>query len=98
MRDVDPQQETAVDPAWQRYGDALARSMAGVSEDLGDDMRALLMETADYWLAVGIAMGISDPDTAARLLPVIEADAAEREELAADAAQFLREASEERAQ
>jgi hypothetical protein len=50
------------------------------------------METADYWLSMGLAIGTAHPDAAHRLLRLIEAEEPERAELGTDAEQFIAEA------
>jgi hypothetical protein len=78
-----------VDAEWRRYGQALLDSMSEVRAQAPEDLQPVLMETADYWLSLGLAIGISRPDAAARLLRVIEAEEPERVELASDAEDFL---------
>jgi hypothetical protein len=51
----------------------------------------LLMETADYWLSIGLAVGTGHPEAAARLLHLMEAEEPEQVELTADAEQFVTE-------
>ncbi len=80
------------DPRWQRYGAALTRSMREVLDELPEDVRPHALETADYWLSVGIALGLEKPEPARRLLELIEADETERAALAEDAAAFADEA------
>jgi hypothetical protein len=72
---------TTTDDGWNRYGRALTSAMAEVLE-----------ETADYWLSVGLVIGLEHPASARRLLALIEAEEAERAALAEDAAAFVREA------
>jgi hypothetical protein len=48
-----------------------------------------LLETADYWLSLGLVLGLRDPDQARQLLQVIEAHEAERGELERDATGLL---------
>jgi hypothetical protein len=52
----------------------------------------VLMETADYWLSLGLAIGAERPEAATRLLHLIEAEEPERAELTADAQHFVAEA------
>ena len=78
--------------AWERYGRALTQAMAEVLEEVPEDARPHLLETADYWLSVGLALGVEHPTQAKDLLALIEAEEAERANLAADAASFLAEA------
>ena len=83
---------TDITEGWQRYGTALLRSMAEVREESAEDVHPLLLETADYWLSLGLAIGISDTAAAARLLDIIERDAAERDELHEDGRHFVHDA------
>lgn len=82
------------DEAWDRYGRALLQGMNEVLAETSADVHSMLLETADYWLSLGLAIGSANPDGAARLLAVIESEEPERAELADDAAQFVSEALE----
>ncbi|TAM79254.1 MAG: hypothetical protein EPN50_00560 [Chloroflexota bacterium] len=77
---------------WQRYGGALTRAMSEVLAELPEEARAHALETADYWLSIGIQLGLERPDRARSLLELIEADEGERASLAEDAAGFIEEA------
>jgi hypothetical protein len=77
---------------WRRYGAALTGAMEEVLEELPEEARANALETADYWLSVGITLGLERPERARALLTLIEADEAERAALANDAAAFVEEA------
>jgi hypothetical protein len=77
--------EASVDEQWARYGRALIRSMSEVLGETPDDVHANLLETADYWLSVGLVLGLRDAIQAEQLLNVIEAHEAERGELERDA-------------
>jgi hypothetical protein len=83
---------TTHDDAWGRYGRALTGAMAEVLDELPEEVRAHALETADYWLSVGLAIGLEHPAAARQLLALIEAEEAERAALAADAAAFVQEA------
>jgi hypothetical protein len=50
------------------------------------------LETADYWLSLGLAIGTEQPEAAVRLLRLIETEEPERAELTTDAKQFVTEA------
>ncbi|MGA2513681.1 MAG: hypothetical protein ABSG37_08680 [Candidatus Limnocylindrales bacterium] len=50
------------------------------------------LETADYWISIGLTIGLERPHQARRLLELIEAEEAERSALVEDAAAFLDEA------
>ena len=77
---------------WERYGRSLHRAMAEVLEELPEEARPHALETADYWLSLGLAIGLERPEDARRLLALIEASEAERAELSGDASAFLEEA------
>ena len=76
---------------WERYARALLHSMAEVRAETSDELHPLLLETADYWLSLGLAIGLERPDAAAALLQLVEADQAERAELSEDARTFVAE-------
>ena len=57
-------------------------------------MRPHVLETADYWISVGLTIGLERPHQARRLLELIEVDESERATLAEDAAAFIEEALE----
>ncbi len=83
-----------IDAAWERYGRALHRAMAEVLEELSEEVRPHALETADYWISVGLTIGLERPHQARRLLELIEADDGERAALGEDAAAFVEEALE----
>ena len=66
--------------------------MAEVLEELPDEVRGQALETADYWLSVGISLGLEHPHRARELLELIESDEAERAALVEDAVAFAQEA------
>lgn len=78
---------------WKRYGLAVIRSMSEVLEETPAESHSLLLETADYWLSLGLACGMARPGEAARLLALIQAHDEEetREELEKDAAELCGE-------
>jgi len=81
--------EPQTDEAWQRYGRALIAAMRDVIEEADERHRELLLETADFWLGLGLVMGLRRPDEAVTLLGVMEAHADEHAELLADADDLL---------
>ena len=85
---------TTVDDPWTRYGRTLTRAMAEVLDEIPEELRPHVLETADYWISVGLTIGLERPHQARRLLELIEAEEAERVALAEDAAAFLEEALE----
>ena len=80
------------EPGWRRYGAALTSAMAEVLDELPEKSRTHALETADYWLSVGITLGLERPERARELLALIEADEGERAALVDDAAAFVEEA------
>ena len=80
--------------AWNRYGKTLARAMAEVLDEIPDEVRPHFLETADYWISVGLTIGLERPHQARRLLELIEAEETERATLAEDATAFIEEALE----
>jgi hypothetical protein len=81
--------EVEVDEAWSRYGAALIGAMREVLSEVDDSHRELILEVADFWLALGVVIGLERPEQARRLLEVVESDAGDREELHADADDLL---------
>lgn len=77
--------QASVDEQWARYGRALISSMSDVLTETPDDSHANLLETADYWLSLGLVLGLRQPAHAQELLQAIEAHEAERGELERDA-------------
>jgi hypothetical protein len=77
---------------WERYGRAITGAMAEVLDELPEEARPHALETADYWLSVGLVIGLERPTDASRLLELIEADENERASLSGDGAGFLAEA------
>lgn len=77
--------EASVDDEWSRYGQALIGSMTEVLNETPEHMHANLLETADYWLSLGLVLGLRQPADAQHLLHVIEKHEAERGELQRDA-------------
>jgi hypothetical protein len=84
----------AIDDPWARYGRSLVRAMAEVLDEIPDTLRPHVLETADYWISVGLTIGLERPHQARRLLELIEATESERASLAEDAATFIEEALE----
>ena len=85
---------TTIDDPWSRYGRTLTRAMAEVLDEIPEELRSHVLETADYWISVGLTIGLDRPHQARRLLELIEAEEAERATLAEDAATFIEEALE----
>jgi hypothetical protein len=91
---ADPTQAAkgSLDPAWRRYATALLHSMEAVRAETSEDLHPVLLETADYWLSLGLAIGTQQSEAGRRLLRLIEAEEPERAELAVDAQHFVGEA------
>jgi hypothetical protein len=73
---------------WERYGRSLVRSMAEVLNETDPESHPVLLETADYWLSLGLTIGVERSDEAAQLLELIETHEENRAELARDARDF----------
>ncbi len=81
------------DERWDRYGRAIIGSMADVLADTNEASHSLLLETSDYWLSLGLSIGLNKPAEAERLLAIILAhDAESSAEMEQDADEFCREA------
>jgi len=72
------------DEHWKGYGRALLGAMQEVLAESPEELHPYLLETADYWLSVGLAMGLRQPEEARRLLELIESEEGNRTELEAD--------------
>ena len=59
--------------------------MSEVLQETPEEMHANLLETADYWLSLGLVLGLRDSGQATQLLDVIEAEHEERGQLDRDA-------------
>jgi hypothetical protein len=80
---------TMTQDGWQRYGGTLTRAMAEVLLEFPDEVRPQALEVADYWISVGLTIGLERPHQARELLELIEADESERTALVEDAAAFI---------
>jgi hypothetical protein len=79
--------------SWERYGRAVIGSMQEVLRDAADDHHPLLLETADYWLTLGLSLGTRRPEDAERLLALIaEREGEDPAELDRDADEFCAQA------
>jgi hypothetical protein len=76
---------------WNRYGLALITAMREVLDEVDEAQRETLLETADFWLRLGLVIGIEHADEAKRLLSLSQEDAGERAELLKDAEEWLAE-------
>lgn len=83
-----------IDDPWTLYGRTLTRAMADVLDEIPEELRSHVLETADYWISVGLTIGLERPHQARRLLELIEVEEAERAVLAEDAAAYIEEALE----
>jgi uncharacterized protein (UPF0276 family) len=66
--------QKAVGEDWMRYGRAMIESMREVLEESPEDLHGLLLETADYWLSLGLVIGLRQPADAELLLRLIQQD------------------------
>ncbi len=57
---------------WMRYGRAVIESMREVLAEAPEDLHGLLLETADYWLSLGLVIGLRKPADAESLLSLIQ--------------------------
>jgi hypothetical protein len=57
---------------WGRYGRAVIESMREVLAESPEEMHGLLLETADYWLSLGLVIGLRRPADAESLLALIQ--------------------------
>jgi len=77
---------------WERYGRAVIESMREVLAESPEDLHGLLLETADYWLSLGLSMGLRKPADAELLLKLIQQnDTEDIGELDSDGAAFCTE-------
>lgn len=81
----------ATSKEWNRYGKALIQSMREVLDETDQPVHSPLLETADYWFSLGLAIGVKDPRNAARILALVEANEEGRTRLDEDAAFFCAE-------
>jgi hypothetical protein len=81
-----------IDAGSQRYGRAVHRAMAELLDEFPENVRPHAVEVADYWLSLGLAIGLEHASEAQRLLGLIEANEEEMAELSHDADAFLEEA------
>ena len=78
---------------WEHYARAVIGSMVEVLQEAHEDAHALMLETADYWLSLGLAIGLTQSEDGDRLLSLILAHENEaRAEIVQDADAFCREA------
>jgi hypothetical protein len=66
--DRTPATNERLDAAWRRYATALLHSMEDVRSETAEDLHPVLMETADYWLSLGLAIGTEHPAMCVRAL------------------------------
>ena len=77
--------EASAPAGWDAYGRALLTSMSGVLAEVPEGHHAKFLETADFWLALGLATGLERPSEARRLLELMEPDVESRREISRDA-------------
>ena len=76
---------------WDAYGRALLTSMSGVLAEVPEDHHPKFLETADFWLALGLATGLERPSQAKHLLELMEPDQEARTEISLDAEELCKE-------
>ena len=81
-----------IDSGSHRYGRAVRRAMAGLLDELPENARPHAVEVANFWLALGIAIGLEHVNEAQLLLGMIEANEEKMADLSHDARAFLEEA------
>ena len=69
-----------------------SRRCARSSRRSDEAQREVLLEMADFWLRLGLVIGIEHVDEAKRLLDLSQEEACERAELLTDAEEWLAEA------
>ena len=83
--------EASAPEGWDAYGRALLTSMSGVLAEVPEDHHPKFLETADFWLALGLATGLERPAQARRLLELMEPDAEARAEISLDAEELCKQ-------
>ena len=81
-----------IDSGSHRYGRAVHRAMAGLLDELPENAQPHAVEVANFWLALGIAIGLEHVNEAQQLLGLIEANEEKMADLSHDARAFLEEA------
>ena len=81
-----------IDSGSQRYGRAVHRAMAGLLDELPENAQPHALEVANFWLSLGIAIGLEHVNEAQKLLGLIEANEEKMADLSHDARAFLEEA------
>jgi hypothetical protein len=61
--------KASADAEWERYGRALISSMSEVLDETPEQIHSNLLETADYWLSLGLVLGLRDRPGARRENP-----------------------------
>ena len=81
-----------IDSGSQRYGRAVQRAIAELLDGFPENARPHAVEVANFWLSLGIAIGLEHRSEAQQLLGLIEANGEKMAELSHDARAFLEEA------
>ncbi len=81
-----------IDSGSQRYRRAVRHAMAGLLDQFPQDVRPHAVELADFWLALGLAIGLEHASEAQQLLGLIEANEEKMADLSHDARAFLEKA------
>jgi hypothetical protein len=77
---------------WDTYARTVIASLRDVLVEAEEEHRPLLLEVADYCVALGITIGLNRPEDGRQLLALVEPDETARAELETDAAHFTAEA------
>ena len=81
-----------IDSGAQRYGRAVHRAMAELFDGSPENAQPHAVEVANYWLSLGIAIGLEHASEAQQLLGLIQANGEKMAELSHDARAFIEEA------
>jgi hypothetical protein len=81
-----------IDSGSQRYGRAVHHAMAERLDGFPESAQPHALEVANFWLSLGIAIGLEHAGEAQQLLGLIEANGEKMAELSHDARAFLEEA------
>ena len=81
-----------IDSGSQRYGRAVHRAMSELLDEFPENAQPHAVEVVNFWLALGIAIGLEHGSEAQQLLGLIEANGEKMAELSHDARAFLEEA------
>jgi hypothetical protein len=81
-----------IDSGSQHYGRAVNRAIAELFDGLPENAQPHAIEVANFWLSLGIAIGLEHASEAQQLLGLIEANGERMAELSHDARAFIEDA------